>query len=65
MKINRFLIIVLGLMLPLLVVAKVTSPNGKLTAVTNGKTLTVSYKNKLALEVTDVAYRKAGAGSRL
>ena len=36
------------------VAAKVSSPNGKLTAVTNGKTLTVSYKNKLVLEVTDV-----------
>jgi hypothetical protein len=54
MKINRFLIIVLGLMLPLLVVAKVTSPNGKLTAVTNGTTLNVSYKNKQVIQVADV-----------
>ena len=54
MKINRFLIIVLGLMLPLLVVAKVTSPNGKLTVVTNGTTLNVSYKNKQVIQVADV-----------
>ena len=54
MKINRKSIILLGLMLPLLAVAKVTSPNGKLTAVTNGTTLTVSYKNKQVLQVADV-----------
>ena len=53
MKINRKFIIVFGLMLPLLAVAKVTSPNGKLTAVTNGTTLTVSYQNKQVLDVVD------------
>ena len=54
MKINRKSIILLGLMLPLLAVAKVTSPNGKLTAVTNGTTLTVSYKNTQVLQVADM-----------
>ena len=53
MKINRKSIILLGLMLPLLAVAKVTSPNGKLTAVTNGTTLTVSYQRQQVLEVAD------------
>ena len=53
MKITRESIILLGLMLPLLAVAKVTSPNGKLTAVTNGNVLTVSYKKQLVLEVAD------------
>ena len=42
------------MMLPLLAVAKVASPNGKLTAVTNGTTLTVSYKNKQVLQVADM-----------
>ena len=54
MKINRNLILVIGMMLPLLAAAKVTSPNGKLTAVTNGTTLTVSYQNKQVLQVADV-----------
>lgn len=53
MKITRESIILLGLMLPLLAVAKVTSPNGKLTAVTNGKVLTVSYKKQQVLQVED------------
>lgn len=53
MKITRESIILLGLMLPLLAVAKVTSPNGKLTAVTNGKVLTVSYKKQQVLQVDD------------
>ena len=53
MKITRESIILLGLMLPLLAVAKVTSPNGKLTAVTNGKVLTVSYKKQQVLQVAD------------
>ena len=53
MKITRESIILLGLMLPLLAVAKVTSPNGKLTAVTNGKVLTVSYKIQQVLQVED------------
>ena len=44
----------IGLLCPLLAVAgKVASPNGKLTAVTNGKTLTISYKNKPVLDVED------------
>ena len=37
----------------LAVAGKVASPNGKLTAVTNGKTLTISYKNKPVLDVED------------
>ena len=53
MKITRESIILLGLMLPLLAVGKVTSPNGKLTAVTNGKVLTVSYKKQQVLQVED------------
>ena len=53
MKITRESIILLGLMLPFLAVAKVTSPNGKLTAVTNGKVLTVSYKKQQVLQVED------------
>ena len=53
MKITRESIILLGLMLPLLAVAKVTSPNGKLSAVTNGKVLTVSYKKQQVLQVED------------
>ena len=53
MKITRESIILLGLMLPLLAVAKATSPNGKLTAVTNGKVLTVSYKKQQVLQVED------------
>ena len=53
MKITRESIILLGLMLPLLAVGKVTSPNGKLTAVTNGKVLTVSYKQQQVLQVED------------
>ena len=54
MKITRESIILLGLMLPLLAVAKVTSsPNGKLTAVSNGKVLTVSYKKQQVLQVED------------
>ena len=32
---------------------RVTSPNGKLTAVTNGTTLTVSYQRQQVLEVAD------------
>ena len=54
MKINRKSIILLGLMLPLFAVAKVTSPNGKLTAVTNGKTLTISYQKQQVLQVADM-----------
>lgn len=54
MKINRKSIILLGLMLPLFAVAKVTSPNGKLTAVTNGTTLTISYKKQQVLQVADM-----------
>ena len=54
MKINRKSIILLGLMLPLFAVAKVTSPNGKLTAVTNGKTLTISYQKQQVLQVADI-----------
>ena len=54
MKINRKSIILLGLMLPLLAVAKVTSPNGKLIAVTNGSTLTISYKKQQVLQVADM-----------
>ena len=42
------------MMLPLLAVAKVASPNGLLTAVTNGTTLTVSYKNIQVLQVADM-----------
>ena len=53
MKITRESIILLGLMLPLFAVAKVTSPNGKLSAVTNGKVLTVSYKKQQVLQVED------------
>ena len=41
-------------MLPLFAVAKVTSPNGKLTAVTNGKTLTISYQKQQVLQVADM-----------
>ena len=52
--INRNLLLFIGMMLPLLAVAKVASPNGKLTAVTNGTTLTVSYKNKQVIQVADV-----------
>ena len=45
---------VLGLLCPLLAMAgRVTSPNGKLTAVTNGTTLTVSYQRQQVLEVAD------------
>ena len=54
MNINRHLILFVGMMLPLLAVAKVTSPNGKLTAVINGTTLTVNYKNKQVIQVADV-----------
>ena len=54
MNINRHLILFVGMMLPLLAVAKVTSPNGKLTAVTNGTTLTVNYNNKQVIQVADV-----------
>ena len=54
MKINRKSIILLGLMLPLFAVAKVTSPNGKLTAVSNGSTLTVSYQKQQVLQVADI-----------
>ena len=54
MKINRKSIILLGLMLPLFAVAKVTSPNGKLTAVTNGKTLTISYQKQQVLQVANM-----------
>ena len=32
----------------------VTSPNGKLTAIANGKVLTVSYKKKQVLEINDL-----------
>ncbi len=47
-------ILIVCLLCPLLAVAgKVASPNGKLTAVTNGKTLTISYKNKQVLAVVD------------
>ena len=50
-QISLFLI---GLLCPLMAVAgKVASPNGKLTAVTNGKTLTISYKDKPVLDVED------------
>jgi hypothetical protein len=54
MKINRNLLLIIGMMLPLLAVAKVASPNGLLTAVTNGTTLTVSYKNIQVLQVADM-----------
>ena len=47
-------ILLIGLLCPLLAVAgKVASPNGKLTAVSNGKTLTISYNNKQVLDVVD------------
>jgi hypothetical protein len=59
MNINRNLMLFIGLMFPLLAVAKVTSPNGKLTAVTNGTTLTVSYQNKQVIQVADVLNRDA------
>ena len=41
-------------MQPLLAVAKVASPNGKLTAVTNGTTLTINYQRQQVLEIADV-----------
>ena len=48
-------ILLIGWLCPLLAVAgKVASPNGKLTAVTNGTTLTVSYQRQQVLDVTDV-----------
>jgi hypothetical protein len=37
----------------LAVAGKVASPNGKLMAVTNGKTLTINYNNKQVLDVVD------------
>ena len=47
-------ILIVCLLCPLLAVAgKVASPNGKLTAVTNGKTLTINYNNKQVLDVVD------------
>ena len=48
-------ILVMGLLCPLLAMAGgVTSPNGKLTAIANGKVLTVSYKKKQVLEINDL-----------
>ena len=48
-------ILLIGWLCPLLAVAgKVASPNGKLTAVANGTTLTVSYQRQQVLDVTDV-----------
>ena len=48
-------ILVIGLLCPLLAMAGgVTSPNGKLTAIANGKVLTVSYKKKQVLEINDL-----------
>ena len=45
----------MGLLCPLLAMAGgVTSPNGKLTAIANGKVLTVSYKKKQVLEINDL-----------
>ena len=47
-------ILIVCLLCPLLAVAgKVASPNGKLMAVTNGKTLTINYNNKQVLDVVD------------
>ena len=54
MKINRYLLLFIGMMQPLLAVAKVASPNGKLTAVTNGTTLTINYQRQQVLEIADV-----------
>ena len=51
---RRISILIVCLLCPLLAVAgKVASPNGKLTAVSNGKTLTISYNNKQVLDVVD------------
>ena len=48
-------ILVIGLLCPLFAMAGgVTSPNGKLTAIANGKVLTVSYKKKQVLEINDL-----------
>ena len=48
-------ILVMGLLCPLFAMAGgVTSPNGKLTAIANGKVLTVSYKKKQVLEINDL-----------
>ena len=45
----------MGLLCPLFAMAGgVTSPNGKLTAIANGKVLTVSYKKKQVLEINDL-----------
>ena len=50
---HPFLLLLAALLAPLLAEAKVTSPNGKLTAAFSGTTLTVSYQHQQVLDIVD------------